>query len=602
MIQARAVALKSTCSRRIPLLFFLFVAVCPLGRAAFAQTGSDSDETIRGVVVNSVTGEPISRALVHSPDERFAMLTNSEGRFEFTVRKSNSGEGPSDTKNDAGGGGESSVLNGPHVLLATKPGYLPDAGNYHMSFRNNGNKEWTLRLTPEALIVGTVSLPTAEAPDSIMLQVFRREVQDGRAHYVPAGITQSRSDGQFRFVGLTAGAYKLLTQEMLDQDPAAQEPGGPVFGYPPVFYPNASDFGSAATIELSAGQTQTANLTLVKQRYYSVKVPVSGAGNAGLDHGVGVDVYGQGRKGPGFSLGYNVTDQAVEGLLPNGIYTIDVTSYGPRNESGTQTITIKGGPVRGPGILLVPSGSIPVHVTEEFTSSHRALNDVATNGNSGVEVKGPRQYLNVTLVPADDGDSGRRAGLQESRENPAEPLLIDSPAPGNYWVQVSSSVGYAATVRSGNLDLLRQPLVVGPGGTAPIEITMRDDMAEISGTVEGVAAQGSGQSWGNSDLTGNALYAGARKSDLSRARVYCVPLPDGSGQYAERAVGPDGSFHFAGLPPGAYQLFALDGGRDEIEYRNAEAMRVYESKGTVVRVSGGQKERVAVPMTTKGEN
>jgi hypothetical protein len=39
---------------------------------------------IRGVVINSVTHEPISRALVVATDNSFAIMTDDRGRFEFT--------------------------------------------------------------------------------------------------------------------------------------------------------------------------------------------------------------------------------------------------------------------------------------------------------------------------------------------------------------------------------------------------------------------------------------------------------------------------------------------------------------------------------------
>jgi hypothetical protein len=42
-------------------------------------------ETIRGTVVNSVTHEPIGRALVYSPDNRFATMSDAGGHFEFKI-------------------------------------------------------------------------------------------------------------------------------------------------------------------------------------------------------------------------------------------------------------------------------------------------------------------------------------------------------------------------------------------------------------------------------------------------------------------------------------------------------------------------------------
>ncbi|MGB8010672.1 MAG: hypothetical protein WCF68_03600 [Terriglobales bacterium] len=559
-----------------PFVIFLVAFACLSGSWCAAQSASD-DGAIRGVVLNSVTHEPIDRALVSSPDNRFATLTNSEGRFEFSVPKADDSGSDSNSSSRRRSG-----LNRPSSLMARKPGFLGDSGSQGNGFLSVPGKELTLALTPEAVIAGTVALPTAEAPESITLQLFRSQIQDGRARWVPAGNSRSMSDGSFRFADLPAGTYKLLTTELLDTDPATSDPHvdpltsetrAPVFGYPPVYFESSPDFGSASSIQLSAGQTQTANLTLAKQSYYRVKVPVIIPGTDQSTNGLSVAVY-TGRKGPGYALGYNVLHRAVEGLLPNGTYTVEVTSFRPA-ETGVQTITVKGGPVDGPSIVLAPNGSIPVYVKEDFTSNERG-------GLSAS--RGPRHYLNVALEPADDFGTGHNVSLRSPNGPGDEALVIEGAPAGSYWVRVQTALGYAASVRSGNLDLQHQPLVVGVGGAvSPIEITMRDDTAEISGTVDGVGVSTATQ--GADSSTGQ-----------SRAHVYCIPLAESSGQFAEMEVQADGSFDFQGLAPGGYRVLAFDRAQTEIEYRNPEAVQAFDSKGSVVRVTGGQKERVTLAL------
>ena len=85
-----ALQLKTGASQRrtspraaiLRLIVAYLIAVCP----SSAQSNSD---TIRGVVINNATHEPIARALVYSPDNRFATMTNSEGRFEFNLPQEN---------------------------------------------------------------------------------------------------------------------------------------------------------------------------------------------------------------------------------------------------------------------------------------------------------------------------------------------------------------------------------------------------------------------------------------------------------------------------------------------------------------------------------
>jgi hypothetical protein len=133
---------------------------------------------------------------------------------------------------------------------------------------------------------------------------------------------------------------------------------------------------------------------------------------------------------------------------------------------------------------------------------------------------------------------------------------------------------------------------------------MRDDTAEISGTVEGVTAGLSGgsagggfgasfstsygASFGNSFGTTSYAAAGAG------AHLYCIPVADSGGQLTEAWIGPDGNFDAQGLAPGAYRLLAFDRVQQELEFRNPESMRAYDAKGPVVRVAGGQKEHVTL--------
>lgn len=601
----------------------VFFALGFVNLQATAQSVADAGDSIRGVVISSVNHEPIARALVYSPDNRFATLTNSEGRFEFSLTGGSSA--PTDGSNSSGVSPTANPSpSRPYMLTARKPGFMPDPDNPGQNLQIDPIKDLTLTLIPEGLIIGTVTLPTSEPQDGITLQLFRRQVMDGVAHWVPAGGTQSLSDGQFRFADLTAGSYKLLTREQLDQDPLANDPlsvdaantdtlsidASPdepasnsrrrVFGYPPVYYQNSSDFDSASLIQLAPGQTQTVNLTLAKQRYYRVKIPViasSGEGQASPVNGVRVNVYSRGRKGPGFSLGYNNEDHAIEGLLPNGIYTVEATSFGSNGVSGLQSISIKGGPIDGPAISLVPNASIPVLVKEEFTGNQTVSATWNINGRN-VVLKGPRRYVNVTLMPADDVGVHGGATLRDPTKPGDDSLVIDGVAPGSYWVRIHTTQGYAATVHSGNLDLLHQPLVVGLGGTtSPIEITMRDDMAEISGTVEGIMS-GSGSGSTSTASLGVTSSTGGP----SGVRVYCVPVADSSGQFIQLGVSSDGSFSYSGLAPGAYRLLAFDHEPRDLEYRNAEAMQPYESKGPVVRLVSGQNERIQLQLISTGTN
>jgi hypothetical protein len=512
-------------------------------------------------------------------------MTDDEGRFEFTFPEPAAGADDQPNLNP----------NRPVALFARKPGFVRNA---EFSAQDLSAKEVTIELIPEALIVGKVTLPTSEPPDSIFLQIYRRQVVDGAARWVPAGGTQSRSDGEFRFADLPAGTYKVLTRELLDRDPLTFNPQGQLYGYPPAYSQNAPDFSSAGTIQVSAGMTGLANLTLVKQPYYRIHIPVA---NAARDTGANISVNAAGRQGPGFSLGYNNRDQAIEGMLPNGTFTIEASTFGQSAASGLLTITVNGAAVLGPSMALLPVASVKVDVKEEFNSTDNTGSITFGGGRRSISLRGPRRYLNVSLEPTDDSDRGG-AGLRNPTGSGDESLVIENARPGRYWVRVSSSRGYAASVRSGNIDLQHEPLVVAAGGsTSPIEITMRDDTAQIDGTVQGITPEATAALNVSANTGDSGFYAGPRVMGAAPARIYCIPLADSSGQFTEVWVSPDGSFSSPPLPPGAYRVLAFDRPQSELEYRNPEAMQSYEASGPVVRLIGGQTEHVRLQLITTSE-
>jgi len=173
-----------------------------------------------------------------------------------------------------------------------------------MILEDGAPRELTLGLTPEAVIAGTVTLPTSEAPDSITLQLFQRQVQEGRA----TGLRWSQPVHVGRIVPIRGpyGGYLQVAEYRIARyrsrslrparGPVCGGCAGPLFGYPPVYYPNAPDFASATAISLGAGETETADLSLVKQPYYRVKLPVVVPESDESEPGFQVTVYA-GHKG-----------------------------------------------------------------------------------------------------------------------------------------------------------------------------------------------------------------------------------------------------------------------------------------------------------------
>jgi hypothetical protein len=586
--------MRSPCSPKA-LAFGIALFYCSSITRLSAQSntaGIERTDNLRGTVVNSATHEPISRALVFSPDNRFATMTDNRGHFEFTFPRGE-GEmaagfaGSSDVRSPETSQLQHAGVNRPTMLMARKTGFLS---------RNNGQEgfqispaqqELTIFLVPEARIVGHVILPGSDGSDKIQVELYRRQVREGREHWDSAGMVMSRSEGEFRFAELSAGSYKLLTHELLDRDPLTFNPRGQLFGYPPVYYPAAPDFATAAVIRLSPGETFEANVSPAKRAYYPVKLGVRNA-PAGP---TGIQVWPQGHPSPGYSLGYNVEDELIEGLLPDGTYTVQVTTFGPNAMTGMLNFTVGGTALSGPAVVLLPNGSITVSVKEEFQHTDAVPQGTMTFGGiRPVPENGRRpNYLQVTLLSDEEFGFAPGASLRPPMGPEDDSLVIENVQLGRYRVRVNTSIGFVSSITAGGTDLQRQPLVVGLGGsTPPIEITVRNDGAEVEGTIEGTT----------STEVRRAVF---NSPGQSPGNVYFVPMADSGGQFREAWVSPDGKFQLQQLPPGAYRVLAFDRQQPDLEYASDEVMGQYDSKTKVIRVVSGQKEHLRLPLIIASE-
>jgi hypothetical protein len=544
-------------------------------------------ETIRGTVVNSVTHEAIGRALVYSPDSRFAVMCDAGGHFEFKIprAKNQAGNGSSLVFYD-GAGGNYGRMGGPGALLARKPGFLSDERAQQVAPGNDAEHSLTIQLVPEALVIGRVNLPTTDGTDRLQVELYRRTVQEGRVSWQPAGSEQTRANGEFRFPDLAAGSYKIFTREEIDRDPLTFNPRGQLYGYPPVYYPSFNDFESSSVIRVTAGATVNVSLTPARREYYPIKIGISNAPQGAVFQ---VEVWPQGHPGPGYSLGYEQDEQSIAGMLPDGNYTIQVSSYGSAMSNGQINISVRGGGVEGAAMNLVPNGSIQVNVKQEMTAPEMASQE------SRYEVDGKpasrSQYifsgLQVNLLPLDELQRGGMGGFGQTISAEAETLVLEHVSPGRYRVHVNARLGYVAAVSSGGLDLLHHPLVVPPGGaSSPIEITLRDDGATVDGTIEDWQTETQGR---NTLLPGQQL-----------ACIYLVPMTE---TMAPPLVGWTGNGHFSleQVPPGSYRAIAFNRQPGELETANEEAMKKYEAKSQVIQLEAGQKEQLRLQLNAVGE-
>lgn len=519
--------------------------------------------------MNRVTRAPVGRALVFSADQQMATMTDDRGRFEFKTGAASGGDS---------GNGDSASAFSPGARTTTtryfqvrKPGYL-DSGQTAVNDDGSSVADATIYLKPEALIVGKIISGDAEHVLRFHVVLYKQEFRQGQEHWQQAGNFMTWSDGEFRFAGLASGTYKVVSTEQMDQEFQFGRLRGQEFGYPATFYPGVADFASANAIRVAVGETFEANFTVTRRPYYSVRIPVANA----PEEGVNLMVYPMGHPGPGFSLGYDPGEQAIVGRLPDGAYTVGAESYGSNSAAGMTNFSVQGEVAQGAGLNMVPNGTAVVNVKELFRNTD--TESPPTSPQVGIiarGVGGSKPAMQLELGPAED------FGLAQPRisrpvGDSVNTLEIAGIVPGKYTVRASPTQGYASSVLYGGVELLRQPLVVGLGGfSSPIEVTVRDDGAQVQGEVEDDEASPPG-------VNGTAAMKPPRF-------LHFVPMPGSTGQYRETSSDSQGAFIESQLPPGEYLLLAFSGGDPNLHVSFAEVIAKYSAAGQVISVAPEQK-------------
>jgi hypothetical protein len=558
---------------RTTIFALVSITLCT-GFAVAQSLNSDAQgsDTIQGSVVNSVTREPVGHALVSTDGDTLATFTDDHGKFELRLPSTPQGVG----------------MAGATVSISVrKPGYVSPSYERRPGpvarwvITHWGDNSVTVPLTPEAFIVGRVKFPSPDAGDHLSINLYRKEVRDGSAKWERATTVRTRSDGEFRFAELPAGEYRLFTGEETERDPIANSPNGPVLGFPPHFFASARDFASANVISLQAGQTVTANIAIQRQKYFDVRVPVRFP--EGAETGVSVEVFAQGRRGPGFALGYSQELHSIVGSLPNGVYTIEASSFRPVAATGVTQIAVNDAAATGAPLTMSPNPSVEVSIRDE-----PGTNDTRYPQPPPPDLNQPG--VQVILHPADEFSRTRGPMFVAQGTPPA----IAGVKPGLYWVQAAANGGYIASITSGGRDLFGTPLVVTSGGAAsPIDITVRHDTGEIEATIEG--QQEPARAAGPPQAPGVPVTVRMGSSEMPQ--VYCISVHNDGRMPIEAHGSVNGHPSFYNVPPGDYRVIAFKT-RQEMEYHDPAAMRKYESLGQAVHVDAGKKTQVKLQVVT----
>jgi carboxypeptidase family protein len=539
-------------------LFFSSLVLSPISKAQIAPPSATY--TVHGIVVNSLTGEPVPRALVQIPGEQQrSVLTGVDGKFEFA-----------------------DVPVGPINVTYRKPGFFaaqaiqsPRAQAAWITVGPN-QPPTVLKLIPEGVISGHVLGDGGEPAEQLPVQVFGSQVENGKRVWGALKTVRADDLGEFRFADLAPGKYYVFVGP--SGWPASFEPrrqprrsgraiaaagqaSQAARGYPGMFYPAAADMASAAPIEVRAGQHVEINMNVASQLFHYISGTVSGY----PADGPGMNLVAMNAAGQPIQAGFRfdpTTGRFRTLWLPPGSYRLRAEMqdlHGVQNYFANQEVNLTGD-ITGAQLNLTPCTTIPVSFqvekSRDSSPDFTRASETRMGRHGMVQLSGdvPAQ---VMLTPQDTAFSQRQISSRLSETDST--LELADVSPGIYKVQIFPTGGrwYVESARSGSIDLLEQDLTVEGGASVKaIEITLRDDAAM---------------------LKGNVKFTGDPEAAL------LIVVPEGRWREARSVevtkaipgAGPTegATFNLWQLAPGRYKVFAVD--QMDFEYQNPLVLEKY---------------------------
>jgi hypothetical protein len=485
---------------------------------------------IAGVLVNSLTGEPVRRGLVEALNDKdehavASCVTDNDGRFAL--------EHLAAAKYDltASKRGFRTANYDEHEQFATAIVTGPDQDTAHLNFK----------LTPNSVLSGVVTDEAGEAVATARVMLFRRPKFAGIGEPVAQADTMMTDDtGAYEFGNLASGEYLLAVvaepwYAMHEGTPSKRNPALDVV-YPVTYFDSTSDEAAASPIVLAGGERQEANINLhaVPALRISIAVP---------------------RKADGY-LARPELQQTIFGNV--------VSSQSAGFLDALETGTVEMGGI-APGHYQLTQGDPPRETDLDLSSSQQ----VDPNAGSPVNaLSGTIRMLSGAPAPDEVTLS-----LQRADSSPGQKIYAAIARQGHFRFDGVPPGVWAVSATSGPEALPVVDVAVGGIRLAGSLITLRDRAPNLAVTISDFATD---------------VHGVAKKDGKGFAGAMIVLLPKSPAQW--RALtrrdqsDSDGSFALHDVSPGDYTLIAIAEGWG-LDWTSPGAMARYLSGGTRVRVT-----------------
>ncbi len=532
----------SSFSKTCCLIAYAFLVLTPTLHAQNPGPAA-GQYRVAGKVVSSVDGHPLARARVTLTDVKnsrkpLSLLSGEDGSFVFQ-----------------------GLAAGKYSLQGAKRGYPLHGFEQHdfywsaiVTGAGIDTEHLTLRLVPDAYVVGKVLDENGDPVRRATVQLYRVVHEDGSGRILPHRLAITDDLGAFELGPDAAGTYFVKAQAepwyaihppSSTHDPPDSAPqqvdAALDVAYPPTYYNDTTDVASATPIQVRGGEHVQLEIHLAPVHSAHLLVHVPEGSFPQLEQpGLGDDNAGVQAK----------AQQVAPGLwelsgIPEGKYKMSVNG--------------SSGQVQMSDVLATTQ-------TQEIEAS---ASESAATVNIAAEVigeKGLPPQLTIGLRAP-----GGMLGALDVVDSKGVAHLKNVPA-GRYevmgWTTTRGVYPVSRVAVSGG-ELSGRTITVGAGATVEAAVIFINGQASVEGTV----------------VRNGKAFAGAM--------VVLVPeKPEDHPDLFRRDQSDlDGTFKVSGVVPGNYTLLAIDDGWD-LEWSRQEVISRYLKGGQPIQIPPGSTSTV----------
>jgi hypothetical protein len=416
--------------------------------------------TIAGKVVNSVTGEPVSRAQVvlRSTVSGSVVTTTSDRDGKFSAKD---------------------LPPGDYSMFAGRPGFVEArSGNRAITIaRGQKFENLEIAMTPHAVIAGRVLNSDGDPVQSANVRVLRMAFDNGAKRLVETSTSGITNDiGEYRLPGLVAGDYYVAAFTPVSSRYEDHSPKGASL---PTYYPGTVESSGAVAIRVnSSGVASGIDIALQMGPRYRISgriVNKAGADQQRIRAALSVVGIGAGEdrmivpdKDGNFTIsGISQGDyEIVAGVAGGGMGSVARKEFRVIN-SDIQNIVLEMQPV------INVNGEIRAETNGAFDPSVIAVGaqPVASRSHWGVFTPAGTITLSAYKYPA----AGKDGKFQ-----------IANLVPGRYRVRVGDLPPdfYIKSIQSGNQDLLGTEWNLIPGAPETLRVVISNKAGEVEGKTD----------------------------------------------------------------------------------------------------------------------